>query len=73
MPGLLALGEDRTAEPWEEAYLEIVSAKGKRLVTAIEVLSLSNKKLGDQGRAAYQEKQKELLLKILRMMHLQNR
>ena len=59
MPGLLAIGEDRATEPWEEPYLEIVSGKGKRLVTAIEILSLSNKKPGDKGREAYQNKQKE--------------
>ena len=59
MPGLLAIGEDRAVEPWEEPYLEIVSGKGKRVVTAIEIVSLSNKKPGDKGRDAYQNKQKE--------------
>ena len=35
--------------------------EGKRLVTSIEVLSLSNKTPGEQGRELYVRKQKELL------------
>lgn len=62
LPGLQALGEDRAPEPWEEPYLEIVSAKGKRLVTAVEVLSLSNKAAGSKGRQAYLDKHDEFRL-----------
>ncbi len=50
---------DPVSEPWEEPYLEIVSNDGDRLVTAIEVLSLSNKKPGDSGRSSYLQKQNE--------------
>lgn len=62
LTGLVTIGQERTSDPWEEPYLEILSAKGKRLVTAIEILSLSNKRTGDTGRKMYQEKQKELRL-----------
>ncbi len=46
-------------DPWEEAYLEIVSQDGERLVTAVEVLSLSNKRPWSKGREAYELKQDE--------------
>jgi hypothetical protein len=62
LAGLLAIGEERTSDPWEQPYLEIRSAKGKRLVTAIEILSPANKKPGDKGRTTYQDKQKEFRL-----------
>jgi hypothetical protein len=62
LTGLVAIGQVRASDPWEEPYLEILSTKGKRLVTAIEVLSLSNKRAGNNGRKMYQEKQDELRL-----------
>jgi hypothetical protein len=58
LPGLTMLGAEPTPDPWEEPYLEIRSGGGKRLVTAIEVVSPSNKKAG-RGRRAYREKQRE--------------
>ena len=57
--GMVAVAIDPVSEPWEEPYLEIVSNDGDRLVTAIEVLSLSNKKPGDSGRSSYLQKQNE--------------
>ena len=60
--GMLMLLADRVTEPWEEPYLEIFSVEGRRLVTAIELLSPSNKKPGSAGRIAYQQKQQELRL-----------
>lgn len=62
LPGLVAVGRDRTSDPVEEPYLEILSPKGKRLVTAIEVISLTNKRAGEKGRKTYQAKQDEYLL-----------
>jgi hypothetical protein len=62
LPGLVTVGRDRAPDPIEEAYLEILSPKGKRLVTAIEVISLTNKKAGEKGRKTYQEKQQEYML-----------
>lgn len=59
LPGMIAAGEERVSDPWEQPYLEILSPKGKRLVTAVEILSPSNKRAGDNGRTSYQQKQKE--------------
>jgi hypothetical protein len=51
-------GEERT-----EPYLEIYARREgqDRLVTAIEILSSSNKALGSEGRQKYLEKQQEIL------------
>ncbi|AMV27826.1 hypothetical protein VT84_25715 [Gemmata sp. SH-PL17] len=62
LAGLVAVGQQLTPEPIEEPYLEIVSAKGKRLVTAIEIISLTNKRAGEQGRKTYTDKQHEYRL-----------
>jgi hypothetical protein len=70
LTGLVTIGQARASDPWEEPYLEILSAKGKRLVTAIEVLSLSNKKAGDKGRKMYQEKQGELRLAGINLVEI---
>lgn len=59
---MLTLLADRISEPREEPYLEIYSVEGRRLVTAIELLSPSNKRSGSAGRKAYQQKQQELRL-----------
>jgi Protein of unknown function (DUF4058) len=60
--GLLTIAADGLPdEPMEEAYLEIHAAPGgEHLVTAVEVLSLSNKAVGSDGRAAYRQKQHEM-------------
>jgi len=57
--GLLEVDGDAASDPIEEPYLEIRSNRGKRLVTAVEVLSRSNKKPGDAGRESYLNKQLE--------------
>jgi hypothetical protein len=46
-----------------EAYIEIFVGRGtkRRLVTAIEVLSLTNKTPGEHGRDLYLRKQREIL------------
>lgn len=59
LPGLIALNDPA---PPPESYLEIVSPRGKRLVTAVEVLSLSNKEAHSDGRKAYLEKHEEYFL-----------
>lgn len=59
LPGLMAVGRKRKSDPIEEAYLEIVSDRGKRLVTAVEVISVTNKRAGREGRKSYQQKQEE--------------
>jgi hypothetical protein len=52
------LGDEHT-----EAFLDVYTWEGsnKRLVTAIEVLSWSNKTRGNPGRELYAKKQRELL------------
>lgn len=49
--------------PFKQSFLEIRRRQGKevRLVTAIEILSPSNKKMGHPSRAQYIEKQQEVL------------
>ncbi len=61
LSGLVAIGRVLMTDPWEEPYLEIRSDRGKRLVTAVEVLSPSNKRAGE-GRRLYQQKQQECRL-----------
>jgi hypothetical protein len=49
-------------DEYREPYLEIVAMlEGERLVTTIEVLSLTNKTPGAHGRALYLRKQPEVL------------
>jgi hypothetical protein len=58
--GLLAVDTDEiVSDPIKEPYLEIISDEGDRLVTAVEIVSSSNKKPGDGGRTSYQQKQGE--------------
>jgi hypothetical protein len=59
LPGLIAIGHERLSDPVKEPYLEIFSAGGKRLVTAVEIISLTNKKAGERARKTYQNKQQE--------------
>ncbi len=58
-PTLYPLGAAPVPVPREEGYVEIYSLAGRRLVTAIEVLSLSNKAAKSEGRKAYRRKQRE--------------
>lgn len=57
--GWLVVADIPVPESLEEPYLEIRSNRGKRLVTAVELLSRANKKPGDRGRTAYLQKQNE--------------
>lgn len=54
------LGRPPVPVPREEGYVEIHSLDGRRLVTAVEVLSRSNKSGRSAGRKAYLKKQREL-------------
>jgi hypothetical protein len=49
--------------PFKESYVEVRRREGKkvRIVTAIEILSRSNKTLGNPGRELYVAKQREVL------------
>jgi hypothetical protein len=49
------------SEEMRENFVEVYARDGRRLVTVIEVLSLSNKTPGEQGRDLYRQKQREVL------------
>ncbi len=70
LAGLVAVGQRLTPEPTEEPYLEIVSTKGKRLVTAVEVVSLANKRAGEKGRSTYRDKQNEYALSGVHLVEI---
>jgi hypothetical protein len=70
LPGLLAVGRERTGDPVEEPYLEILSPGGKRLVTAIEVVSLTNKRAGEKGRNSCRDKQHEFRLAAVNLVEI---
>jgi hypothetical protein len=55
---------------WEEPYLEIITAQGRRLVTAVEMLSPSNKKKGSASHKAYLAKQQEFLLGSVNLLEI---
>ncbi|MCI0379696.1 MAG: DUF4058 family protein [Gemmataceae bacterium] len=55
----------------QESFLEIFTKKGKeRLVTSIELLSLSNKTPRDKGRRKYLKKQQTLLRKKVHLVEI---
>ncbi len=68
--GMLAVAAEPLQEPWEQPYLEILSAENERLVTAIEILSPSNKVAGEKGRGAYQQKQGEFRLANVNLVEI---
>lgn len=57
-PILIQVPHDEFHEPMVEIYAE---PGGERLVTHIELLSLSNKRAGSDGRELYLKKQREIL------------
>ncbi len=58
-PLKVRVAHDEFREPFVEIYTQV--EEGNRLVTSIEILSLSNKTSGEQGRELYVRKQKEML------------
>lgn len=61
---MLAVEDDEAdvaPEPWTQQYLEILETTGRRLVTAIEVVSPSNKAPSDPGHQAYLTKRRQFL------------
>ncbi len=70
LTGLTSIGKHLTSDPVEEPYLEILSSKGKRLVTAVEVISLANKRAGESGRKTYQDKQREYMLSGVNLVEI---
>ncbi len=70
LAGLTAIAQELTSDTLEEPYLEIRSAKGKRLVTAFEVVSVTNKRAGEKGRKTYQDKQHEYWLSDVNLVEI---
>ncbi len=70
LPGMTTVGRERVREPAEEPYLEIVSPRGRRLVTAVEVVSPANKRAGPKGRKAYRDKQEEFGLAAVNLIEI---
>src|SRR5438132_8479352 len=58
-PIVVKVAHDEFREPFIEIYAR--HDEGKRLVTSIEILGLSNKTPGEHGRDLYHRKQKEIL------------
>ena len=54
--GMYPLGHRVARVRREESYLEVTAPGTRRLVTAVEVLSPSNKARGSEGRLAYLKK-----------------
>jgi hypothetical protein len=70
LTGLVAIGRRRLPDPVEEPYLEILSDRGRRLVTAVEVISRANKRAGREGRQSYQQKQDEYALSGVNLVEI---
>ena len=58
-PKVVRVPHDERREPFLEVYVR--QGSDKRLVTSIEILSLTNKTPGEHGRELYLRKQRELL------------
>jgi hypothetical protein len=67
-PIAVKVAHDELREPFIEIYTR--SSEGKRLVTAIEILSLANKTPGEQGRDLYKRKQKEILASQVHLVEI---
>ena len=59
-------------DPRRETFIEVYARQGsdKRLVTTLEVLSLSNKTPGEQGRELYLRKQREILASQVHLVEI---
>jgi hypothetical protein len=67
-PVVVKVEHDEFREPFIEIYSR--NDEGKRLVSSIEVLSLSNKTPGEHGRELYVRKQKELLASKVHLVEI---
>ncbi len=67
-PVAVKVPHDEFREPFVEVYTR--GDEGKRLVTSVEILSLSNKTPGEQGRDLYRRKQKELLASKVHLVEI---
>jgi hypothetical protein len=67
-PVVVKVAHDEYREPFVEIYADVEGSK--RLVTSIEVLSLSNKTPGEHGRELFLRKQKELLASLVNLVEI---
>jgi hypothetical protein len=67
-PVMVKVAHDEFREPFVEIYAR--GDEGKRLVTSIEVLSISNKTPGEHGRDLYRCKQKEILASQVHLVEI---
>jgi hypothetical protein len=67
-PIAVKIAHDEIREPFVEIF--VPGDEGKRLVTSIEVLSLSNKTHGEYGRDLYPRKQKEVLSSMVHLVEI---
>ena len=68
--GLLAAATEAVSDPVEDLYLSIRSVEDERLVTAVEIVSPTNKKAGEDGRISYRQKQGEFRLSRVNLVEL---
>jgi len=68
MPKLVRVPHDERRQPFVEIY--VGQCRDKRLVTTIEILSLSNKTLGEHGRDLYLSKQREILASKVHLVEI---
>ncbi len=67
-PVAVRVAHDEFREPFIEIYTK--DEQGKRLVTSLEILSLSNKTPGAHGRDLYRRKQHELLASQVHLVEI---
>lgn len=70
LAGLTAVAGEPLLEEVEETYLEIREQKDHESITAIEILSKANKTNSGDSRAAYRNKQRELLSKNVKLVEI---
>jgi len=68
-PLVFEMAHDQRSESFVEIRTRLADG-GERVVTAIEVLSLSNKRPGDQGRDLYLQKQAEILASEVHLVEI---
>lgn len=68
--GLLVAATEVVSDPVKELYLTIRFVEDDRLVTAVEIVSPSNKRAGEEGRTSYQQKQGEFRLSRVNLVEL---
>ncbi len=69
-PVVVKVAHDEFREPLIEIYVRTDQDQGKRLITSIEILSLTSKTPGAHGRDLYKRKQKEILASQVHLVEI---